>query len=198
MNLVENTFDTERLALREWRQEDLADFYQYASVEGVGEMAGWTAHKSIEETQTILDQFIEAKNVWAVVLKSTGKVIGSAEIFWSSIKLNKGTINVEYKDTRELGFVIAKDYWGQGFAGEICNALIPFCFDSLDTKAIICGHILGNNQSGRVIDKLGFKFFDNEKFENADTATETVCAMYYLTKKNWAERCLMQKNNIKS
>ena len=32
--------ETERLILRAWREEDLEDFYEYASVEGVGEKAG--------------------------------------------------------------------------------------------------------------------------------------------------------------
>ena len=32
---------TPRLTLRPWRETDLADFYEYASVDGVGQMAGW-------------------------------------------------------------------------------------------------------------------------------------------------------------
>lgn len=32
--------ETERLILRPWTKEDLDDFYEYASVDGVGEMAG--------------------------------------------------------------------------------------------------------------------------------------------------------------
>ena len=51
------TLETERLILRPFRQEDLQDFYEYASVEGVGEMAGWRHHGSIEKSQEILDMF---------------------------------------------------------------------------------------------------------------------------------------------
>ena len=32
---------TDRLTLRPWRESDLSDFYEYASVDGVGQMAGW-------------------------------------------------------------------------------------------------------------------------------------------------------------
>ena len=52
---------TERLTLRPWRQEDLDDFFEYASVDGVGQMAGWVPHKSKEESQSILNHFIENK-----------------------------------------------------------------------------------------------------------------------------------------
>lgn len=48
---ISNTIlETERLILRPWRQEDLNDFFEYASVDGVGQLAGWNPHKSIDET----------------------------------------------------------------------------------------------------------------------------------------------------
>ena len=42
---------TERLVLRAFKQSDLDDFFEYASVEGVGEMAGWRHHQNKEEIQ---------------------------------------------------------------------------------------------------------------------------------------------------
>ena len=44
---------TERLTLRPWRENDLNDFFEYAKVEGVGEMAGWSHHKTLDETRNI-------------------------------------------------------------------------------------------------------------------------------------------------
>ena len=38
--------ETERLVLRPFKWEDLDDFFTYASVEGVGEMAGWPHHEN--------------------------------------------------------------------------------------------------------------------------------------------------------
>ena len=40
--------ETPRLILRPWTEADLNDLYEYASVDGVGEMAGWSHHESIE------------------------------------------------------------------------------------------------------------------------------------------------------
>ena len=65
---------TDRLTLRPWKQSDLNDFYEYASVDGVGQMAGWTPHRSIEESAAILHSFIEHKKTFA--LEYQGKVIG--------------------------------------------------------------------------------------------------------------------------
>ena len=52
---------THRLTLRSWRQTDLEDFYEYARVDGVGQMAGWLPHQSIEESKKILASFITEK-----------------------------------------------------------------------------------------------------------------------------------------
>ncbi len=42
------TLEADRLLLRPFKGTDLSDFYEYASVDGVGEMAGWTHHESSE------------------------------------------------------------------------------------------------------------------------------------------------------
>ena len=69
--------ETERLLLRAFKEIDLNDFYEYAKVDGVGEMAGWPHHENIEESKKILDRFIKNDIVFAIVYKENNKVIGS-------------------------------------------------------------------------------------------------------------------------
>ena len=95
---------TERLILRPWRMDDLNDFYEYASVDGVGQMAGWKPHESVEESRSILNMFINEKKTFAIEYE--GKAIGSLGIEeYSEAELP------EYHDEmgRELGFVLSKD-----------------------------------------------------------------------------------------
>ena len=61
--------ETERLILRSFKQADLDDFFEYASVEGVGEMAGWKHHDSIDKSQKILNSFINNDKVFAICCK---------------------------------------------------------------------------------------------------------------------------------
>ena len=61
--------ETKRLILRSFKQTDLEDFYEYASVEGVGEMAGWKHHENIAESQSIMNSFISEDKVFAICLK---------------------------------------------------------------------------------------------------------------------------------
>ena len=69
---------TKRLTLRPFELNDLDDFYEYAKVDGVGQMAGWTPHKNKEESLEILNRFIEGKKTFAIVYNN--KVIGSLGI----------------------------------------------------------------------------------------------------------------------
>jgi ribosomal-protein-alanine N-acetyltransferase len=45
--------ETDRLIIRPWKKDDLNDFYEYAKVDGVGQMAGWSPHTFIQESEEI-------------------------------------------------------------------------------------------------------------------------------------------------
>jgi len=144
---------TERLVLRNFTLDDLNDFYEYAKVPGVGEMAGWLHHQSIEESKKILKMFIEGKNQFAITLN--GKVIGSLGIE----KYNEEDFT-ELKDykAREIGYTLSKDYWGYGYMPEAVKAVIKYFFDNNICDAFACRHHIINHQSQRVIEKCGFTY----------------------------------------
>ena len=66
IDISSTILETERLIIRPWKVSDVDDFHRYARVDGVGEMAGWRHHKSLDETRMILDKFIEQKKVFAL------------------------------------------------------------------------------------------------------------------------------------
>ena len=147
--------ETERLILRPFIQTDLDDFYEYASVEGVGEMAGWKHHQSKEESQQILNRFIENDKTFAIVLKSNNKVIGSLGIeeYGMEDKLTEFSNYIG----REIGYVLSKSYWGIGIMPEAVKAVIDYLFKVLNFDFLTCGYYDFNKQSKRVQEKCGFK-----------------------------------------
>ena len=157
--------ETERLILRPWTMDDLADFYEYASIEGLGHMAGWLPHKTIDESKTILDMFIRGKKTFAIELKETGKVIGSL-----GIEEPDPDPETE-KMGREIGYALHKAHWGHGIMPEAVRAVISWCFDTLGYEFLTCSHFDWNMQSKRVIDKCGFRYFSTTRSE---TRYETV------------------------
>ena len=152
---------TERLILREWRLSDLDDLFEYAKVEGVGEMAGWPHHESKEVSQEILNRFIAHKRTFCI--EYNGKAIGSL-----GIELYNEDILPELNDLkgREIGYVLSKDYWGQGLMPEAVKRVIEYCFDDLGLDFLVCSHYDYNNQSRRVQEKCGFKHYKHLPLNN--------------------------------
>ena len=151
----EFVIETERLILRPFRQSDLQDFYEYASVPGVGEMAGWNHHESIEKSQEILELFIKEDKTFAIVLKENNKVIGSIGVERYGLEDKLTEFNGYYG--REIGYVLSKDYWGQGIMPEAVSAVIGYLFNNLQLDFLTCGYYDFNSQSKRVQEKCGFK-----------------------------------------
>ncbi|MBL0001143.1 MAG: GNAT family N-acetyltransferase [Sphingomonadales bacterium] len=57
----------------------------------------------------------------------------------------------------ELGYWIARPYWGLGFATEAARAVIDIARHTLRRPRLVSGHFIDNPASGRVLSKLGFK-----------------------------------------
>lgn len=57
----------------------------------------------------------------------------------------------------ELGYWIARPYWGLGFATEAARAVVDIARYTLKQTRIVSGHFIDNPASGRVLSKLGFK-----------------------------------------
>lgn len=151
---------TDRLKLRFWQLSDLNDLYTYASVDGVGQMAGWQPHKDKLHSLDILLYFIEQRNSFA--LEQNGKVIGSLGIEkYSEDKFPE----FEDKRCREIGYALSKDYWGQGLMPEAVNKVKEYLFEEENLDVIFCRHSLHNLQSARVQEKCGFHHYAVRKYE---------------------------------
>ncbi len=146
---------TKRLILRSFVQSDLDDFYEYASVEGVGERAGWKHHESKQASQQILNGFIKEDKTFAIVLKENNKVIGSLGV--EKYGMEETLTEFHNYKGREIGYVLSKDYWGKGIMPEAVKAVIDYLFDDLNLDFLLCGYYDYNNQSKRVQEKCGFK-----------------------------------------
>ncbi len=144
------TIATERTILRQFTEDDADDMYAYARTPKVGPMAGWKPHESVAESRNIIKMFIEEDEVWAIVLKETGRVIGSVGLH----KRGRRGLNFDY----ELGYVLSEDYWGRGIIPEVCLAVLNYAFTEGGAETILCSHFPFNTQSKRVIEKLGFTY----------------------------------------
>ena len=144
---------TERLILRPWREEDAEELYCYAKSPEVGPIAGWPAHTSVENSREIIRSVLSAPETYAVVLKSTGKPVGSI-----GLMVGKQSHIDLPDDECELGYWIGVPYWGQGLIPEAVRKLQRYAFRELGMQKMWCGYFDGNIKSKRVQEKCGFKY----------------------------------------
>jgi RimJ/RimL family protein N-acetyltransferase len=89
-----------------------------------------------------------ANYTFALIHKQTNKLIGSCGLMMSNPS------GPQYG----FGYVLHKDWWGQGLASEATAALIKFGFDELSAHRLWAHVFLGNTASEHLLQKLGFRY----------------------------------------
>lgn len=142
--------ETDRLILRSTLMSDAEDIFEYASGENVGIHAGWPVHETIEETRQIIETVFSEENVFAIVLKENGKVIGSIGLVADPKRA--------YDRVRMIGYALGEAYWGRGYMTEAVEALVDYGFVTLDLVMISAYCYPSNQRSRGVLKKLGFEY----------------------------------------
>lgn len=172
---------TERLVLRSFDENDAVDVYAYAQSNQVGPMAGWAPHTSIEDSRKTIRMFMEGGEVWAMVEKKSGRVIGSIGLHKDAIRSIDGA--------KELGYALGESHWGQGYAAEASREVLRYGFEELAAPIIGVSHFPTNGQSKRVIEKLGFSYEGTIRYAQRlpdGSITDMVC--YSLLKSEYEEQ----------
>lgn len=143
--------ETERLILRSWRESDAEALFKYASDPDVGPRAGWPPHKSVEESLEIIRNVFSGEGMWAVELKNTSEPIGCVGYLPAACSnLDKD------EDQCEVGYWIAKPYWGKGICTEAMRAVVDYCFNVKGFTVLWGDFFPENPASGKVMEKCGF------------------------------------------
>ena len=176
--------ETGRLILRRWEEADAEELYQYAKDPAVGPIVGWPPHTSVENSREIIRDVLTAPETYAVVLKETGKPVGSIGIMFGK----NGNAPMGEQEA-EIGYWIGVPYWGQGLIPEAVRELLRRCFEDLNCTAVWCGYYDGNLKSKRVQEKCGFRYHHTEKDKLCELMGDIRTEHFtYLTKENWEKR----------
>ncbi len=175
--------ETERLILRRWEDSDAENLYKYACDPNVGPIAGWPAHRSLDESRDVIKNVFNGKETYAICLKTDNKAIGAIEL-----KLNGHTDMTDRDDECELGYWLGKPFWGQGIMPEAVKEILRHAFEDIGMTKVWVGYYEGNTKSKRVQEKAGFKHqWTTEGLDvplMRDKRTGHVNAM---TKEEWSE-----------
>lgn len=186
--------ETSRLVLRAWSEIDAKALFRHAKDPMIGPPAGWPPHISVENSREIIRTVLSQPETYAVCLKDEDTPIGSI-----GLHLNGHTDMTRRDDECELGYWIARPYWGQGLIPEAARALLRHAFEDLQMRAVWCGYYDGNAKSKRVQEKLGFVYHhktEGIKVKLLNEVRTGHCNL--LTKERWQKVTLFlaQKNTL--
>ncbi len=150
-NLGSKILKTKRLTLRPFRKSDAeAMFFNWASDPLVTKYMTWAPHKSVEESRArcaFCEEESKKPNVYHWAIERNGELIGDIEL---------GEIGES--ETGNVGYCLARKYWGQGFMTEALGEVVRFAFEEVGLHRIDGMHVEQNIGSSRVMEKCGLKY----------------------------------------
>ena len=143
--------ETNRLVLRRWQSGDVAPFASLNADPRVMEF--FPATLSRAESEAIISKIEERISqhgfgLWAAELKGAKDFIGF-------IGLNVPGYALPFSPCVEIGWRLACDHWGKGYAQEGARAALAFGFEKMRLEGIVSFTTVGNLRSRRVMERIG-------------------------------------------
>jgi RimJ/RimL family protein N-acetyltransferase len=143
--------ETRRLILRPIVKEDAPIYWRFFSDPET--MRFYPSTRNLKETEQFVQRQLEryqqdGYGPWAMVLKSDSEMIGYCGLIHQI---------VDSADEMEIGYLVSRDYWGQGYATEAAIGSRDYAFIKLRTKRLISLIDPLNAASIAVARKVGMK-----------------------------------------
>ncbi|MBG6249241.1 MULTISPECIES: GNAT family N-acetyltransferase [Symbiopectobacterium] len=145
--------ETERLILRQWRDEDYPIYAQLNADPEV--MRYFPELMSREESDAQIGRFTKhiankGWGFWAVELKSSGEFIG-----FIGLHKQKEESGIPHAPLIEAGWRLQARHWGNGYATEGAKRVIRYAFEQLESPEVYAYTPLQHMASQRVMIKAG-------------------------------------------
>ena len=143
--------NTDRLLLRQWRDTDREPWAALCADPEVMEFL--SSNRDRATSDTAIDRWRErikeqGWSFWAVEVKKTGDFIGMAG-------LQVPAEPHPYLPSTEIGWRLAREHWGQGYASEAARRVLSFAFAELKLQDVVASTAVGNKRSSAVMQRVG-------------------------------------------
>jgi RimJ/RimL family protein N-acetyltransferase len=178
---------TARLRLRQWREEDLAPFAALNADPQVMEFFPkvLTRAESDAVAGRIRDHFARhGFGLWAVEAPGAADFVGFVGLAIPSFEAH-------FTPCVEIGWRLAREHWGHGYATEAATAALAFGFGDRALEEIVAFTVPANIPSRRVMGRLGMRRSPSDDFEHpalADGHPLRSHVLYRLRRADWKPR----------
>jgi len=152
---------TKRLLLRQWNDEDVVQFAKLNADPVV--MEYYPNVLTIEQSNAMAEKLksLISDNgwgFWAVEILENQSFIGF-------VGLHNPSYELPVTPCTEIGWRLAKEYWGKGYATEAAKACLDFGFKELNLSEIYSFTSVANKRSRGVMERINMKN-ENKNFEH--------------------------------
>lgn len=145
--------ETSRLLLRDWRESDIEPFARMNADLNVMEylLKPLSAQESYAYCRRIVAEFdMRGYGLYALERREDGRFLGYTGFhgFDMATDFSPGT---------EIGWRLAHEFWGQGYAPEAAAACLEYASSCLQLNEVFSFTYIGNNRSERVMQKIGME-----------------------------------------
>jgi len=166
------TLETERLILRQWSEDDFEDYAAICADPEVMRYLGGKPFTRLEAWRHMAFLIghwqLRGYGHWAVEEKATGRVIGRL-----------GFLNPEGWPGFEVGWTLARDAWGKGYASEGARHALSHAFTEMGRDHVISLIHPENRASMKVAERMG------EKPEGETEILGIPVIIYGISKETW-------------
>lgn len=155
--------ETKRCIIRELTMDDIDALFELYSKPGITDFVEplYDYDKECEYERAYIEHMYGyyEYGMWLVFSKETGELIGRAGLENRDYCDEQETQGVSgtYHSEMELGYIIAPEYQRQGYATEVCKAILEYAWENLCPDRINCLIDEENYPSRRLVEKLGFQ-----------------------------------------
>ena len=184
MSVAVIELDTPRLRLRRWRTADREPFAALNADPEVMEF--FPSPLARAESDALADRIeaafeLQGWGFWAVESKAGGDFIGF-------VGLAVPRADLPFSPCVEVGWRLAREHWGQGYASEAARVALNAGFEQLGLAQIVSFAVLANRRSRAVMERIGMadtgEDFDHPALA-ADSPLRRHC-LYRITRVQWA------------
>jgi RimJ/RimL family protein N-acetyltransferase len=152
---------TERLLLRRWKDSDLAPFAELnADPQVMQHIRDPISREESDFFAARIEEHLETDEygLWAVEVRETGAFVG-----FTGLALQ--TFEAPFNPSVEVGWRLAREAWGHGYATEAARASLEFAFEVLELDEVVSITTTSNVRSMAVMQRLGMTRDPADDFE---------------------------------
>ena len=172
---------TERIDLRELDASFVADIFAVRNDPAV-QLYNSAPHLTRDDTLGFIAEqqtkyLRHTEITWALLVRDLGQVVGDVTLFdWD-----------RYHRRALIGYELAQNQWGKGFAQEAVGAVLRFAFEQMDLNRVEIWTSAANQRSLRLAQRLGFTLDGTlRKRILEDDGQFHDCAVFGLIRDEWA------------